>query len=138
MRSIAFARPLLAPILLAVLGACAAGSAHDDAAFDVVADGSDFTMQPGTQVLLSDHGSLRYLRVLEDSRCKPDVQCIWAGDAQVAFRWTPAGATALDFILHTGKEPKEQALGGRRLTLVSLSPGATPTATLRIGHVGSP
>ena len=138
MRSIAFARPLLAPTLFAVLAACAAVSAHDDAAVDMVADGSDFTMQPGTQVLLSDHGSLRYLRVLEDSRCKPDVQCIWAGDAQVAFRWTPVGGTALDFSLHTGKEPKEQALGGRRLTLVSLSPGAAPTAVLRVAHAENP
>lgn len=138
MRSIAHARPLLAAALFLSLGACAAVSAHDDAPVHVVADGSDFTMQPGTQVLLADHGSLRYLRVRQDSRCRPDVQCIWAGDAEVAFRWTPAGGTALDFSLHTGKAPKEQALGGRRLTLVSLSREAAPTAVLRIGRAATP
>lgn len=138
MRSIAFTRPLLAPALFAVLGACATVSAHDDTSVDGVADGSDFTMQPGTQVLLAEHGSLRYLRVLDDSRCKPDVQCIWAGDAEVAFRWTPAGGTALDFSLHTAKAPKEQTLGARRLTLVSLSRDAAPTAVLRIGRAATP
>jgi hypothetical protein len=138
MRSIAYAGPLLAAALFVSLGACVAVSAHDEAPAHVVADGSDFTMQPGTQVLLADHGSLRYLRVVEDSRCKPDVQCIWAGDAQVAFRWTPAGGTALDFSLHTGRSPKEQTLGGHRLTLVSLSREAAPTAVLRIGLAATP
>jgi len=137
MRSIALARPLLFPLLFAFLGACAAVSAHGDAAV-AVADGSEFTIQPGERVALADHGSLRYLRVLADSRCQPDVQCIWAGDAEVAFEWTPAGGTAQGFSLHTGKGPKEQALGDRRLVLVSLSRGTSPSARLRIDRAPAP
>ena len=137
MRSIAL-RPLLVAMLFSVLGACAAVSAHDDAAVDGVADGSDFTMQPGTQVMLADHGRLRFVRVAQDSRCKPDVQCIWAGDAEVVFQWTPAGATTRDFTLHTGKEPRAQVLGNHRLTLVSLSRDPAREAMLRIERLPGP
>jgi hypothetical protein len=138
MRSIALVRPLLFPIVFAaVLGACASVSAHGGTV-DTIADGKDFTMQPGMHVALADHGELRYLRVLGDSRCQPDVQCIWAGDAEVAFRWTPANGTAQDFTLHTGKAPKERTLGDRRLTLVSLARGAAPSAVLRIERLVRP
>ena len=133
MRSIAHARPLLAAALFLSLGACAAVSAHDDAPVHVVADGSDFTMQPGTQVLLADHGSLRYLRVRQDSRCKPDVQCIWAGDAEVAFTWTPRNGTAERFSLHTKPNAGSHALAdGHQVHLVSLERGEAPAATLRV------
>ena len=137
MRSIAFTKPLLLSTMVAILGACAVGSAHDDARVDAV-DAGAFTMQPGQEVRLTDHGRLRYLRVLADSRCQPDVQCIWAGDAEVAFQWTPAGGTARPFSLHTGKEPRQQDVGGRRLSLVSLGRGAAPQAQLRIDDAPSP
>lgn len=136
MRPIALARSLLIPMLCVVLGACAAVSAHDDPAVTAIADGSGFTMQPGSEVALADRGRLRYLHVLGDSRCQPDVQCIWAGDAEVAFEWTPPGGETHAFSLHTARAPKEQALGARLLTLVSLSRGRAPTATLKIERLG--
>lgn len=138
MRSTTLIRPLLVPTLLAALGACAAVSAPGNAASDVVADGSDFTMQPGAQVTFADHGRLHYLRVVSDSRCQPDVQCVWAGDAEVAFQWIPPQGPAADFSLHTGKGAKEQTVGGRRLTLVSLSRGSAPSAGLRIERMAAP
>jgi len=131
MRSIKFTTLALAPVLFAVLGACAAVPAHGAASDVVVSEGSDFTMQPGMQVAFADGGKLRYVRVLGDSRCMPDVQCIWAGDAEVAFEWTPSVGGTQSFSLHTGKAPKQQSLGSRRLVLVSLSRGAMPSAVLR-------
>ena len=132
MRSIAHARPLLAAALFLSLGACAAVSAHDDAPVHVVADGSDFTMQPGTQVLLADHGSLRYLRVRQDSRCRPDVQCIWAGDAEVAFEWRPSGGPVDAFSLHTTKGDKSHRIGRHVVSLVALARGDAPEARLKL------
>jgi hypothetical protein len=138
MRAIALTRVALIPALFAILVGCATVSAHDDASTDAVVDGADFTMQPGAQVALADGSNLRYLRVLDDSRCKPDVQCVWAGDAELAFQWTPSGRTPQDFSLHTGKAPRDHVLGGRRLTLVSLTRGAGPSATLRVELAPAP
>ena len=138
MRPSPFARPLLLPILFVALGACAAVPSSGDASRDVVADGSDFSLQPGATVTLADHSHLRYLRLVAYSRCQPDVRCIWAGDAEVAFQWTQAGGTAEDFTLHTGKGQKERELGERRLALVSLSRGPAPSAGLRIERATPP
>lgn len=138
MQAFAIGKSLLAPVLAVALGACTAVSAHGGQSSVTVMEGSDFTMQPGTQVALPDHGTLRYLRVVEDSRCKPGMQCIWAGDAEVAFRWTPASGPAHDFSLHTGKAPKERILGTERLALVSLAPGEAPSAVLRIDPTTAP
>ena len=138
MRAIALTRTTLIPALFAVLVGCATVSAHDDASTDAVVDGADFTMQPGAQVALADGSNLRYLRVLEDSRCKPDVQCIWAGDAEVAFQWTPSAGSPQDFSLHTGKAPRDHVLGDRLLTLLSLTRGPAPSATLRVGVAPAP
>ena len=98
----------------------------------MVNDGQEFPMPPGEQVMLADHSSLRYVRVVGDSRCPPGVNCIWAGDAEVAFEWTPASGARQAFSLHTGKDPKQQAIGTRQLKLVSLERGATPQAQLRV------
>ena len=48
-----------------------------------------------------------------DSRCRPDVQCVWAGDATIAMRWTPAagGMVAQDFTAH---QPRSQILRRQR------------------------
>ena len=98
----------------------------------MIEDGQAFSMHRGESVMLADRSALRYLRVGNDSRCPPGVQCIWAGDAEVAFEWSSASAAATTFTLHTGKEPRSRDLGGRRLTLVSLERGPAPTAQLRI------
>ena len=95
-------------------------------------DGQGFAMHSGEQVTLGDHSSLRYVRVVSDSRCPPGVKCIWAGDAEVAFEWTPAAGAIQAFSLHTGKDPKQMTIGARQLTLESLERGATPQAQLRV------
>ncbi len=98
----------------------------------MVNDGQQFSIRPGKQVTLADHGSLRYVRLVNDSRCPPGVNCIWAGDAEVAFEWTPTAGALQAFSLHTGKDPKQQAIGARKLTLVSLERGARPKAIVRV------
>ena len=91
-----------------------------------------FTLQPGQARDFAGAGTLRYGRVASDSRCPPDRQCVWAGDAIVAFSWTPAGGAAEAFELHTGLEPRSKALAGGMLVLESLARGAAPAATLRL------
>src|SRR3546814_12966722 len=98
-----------------------------------IADGETFAMASGEQVALADRSTLRYVRVTNDSRCKPGRQCVWAGDAEVVFEWTADAAGAPEsFSLHTGRGDRSRDLGGRRLTLVSLADGAEPEAQLKL------
>ena len=136
-----FAASFLFPVLLPLsLAACASGTAGGEtqggeAAGETsanIADGASFRMQVGQSVVLADDSRLRYLRLVNDSRCAPDVQCVWAGDAIVAFEWAPGDGAPQRFELHTGLEPRSRAIGGRKLVLESLERGATPAATLRV------
>jgi hypothetical protein len=129
MRNIISASLMLSSLLPLSLTACASVAGGSEPA---IADGADFRMQAGQTVTLADNSRLRYVRVVNDSRCPPDVQCVWAGDAIVAFEWSPAGGTAQGFELHTGLEPRSHAIGARQLVLKSLARGAEPAAELRV------
>lgn len=133
------AHPLLKsgflPLLLVACSSGPAGASTDtpgEAAVDTVADGAPFTMQVGDMVKLADSSQLRYLRLIKDSRCPPDVRCVWAGDAIVEFSWTPEGGEASKFELHTGLEPRSHAIGERKLVLDALERGGAPAATLKV------
>jgi hypothetical protein len=108
------------PVLVLGLAACTAAATGARADAPRVSEGDSFTMLPGTAVSVSGDGTLRYLRVVNDSRCKPDVQCVWAGDAEVAFEWTPSAGAADAFNLHTGKGDKSHAIGRHVLVLAGL------------------
>lgn len=125
---------LLAGGALAALSACSTvvgGSGR------MIADGQPFSMAPGARVMLADRSQLRYLRLVADSRCPPGVQCIRAGDAEVALQWTAPGGALQEFSLKTPAPAQAQArdLGARRLTLVALARGDAPRAQLRIDAI---
>jgi hypothetical protein len=92
-----------------------------------------FPMLPGESVALPDRSVLRYVGVKSDSRCRPDVKCVWAGDAEVSFEWTASGAATESFGLHTGFADKSsRALPGHTLKLLQLARGANPEAQLQL------
>ncbi len=94
--------------------------------------GADFEMGAGEEVSLAGKGMLRFDRLTGDSRCRPDVQCVWAGDAEVRFDWTPNDGETEGFSLHTGTEPRSRALAGYVLELKSLGRGDSPRAALKL------
>ncbi len=118
-------------LALAACATVAGGSAR------MIADGQSFSMRPAESVTLADHSQLRYVRLVADSRCRPDVQCIRAGDAEIALQWTPATGATQDFSLKTPPpvQPQSRELDGRRLTLLSLDRGEAPQAQFRIDPV---
>jgi hypothetical protein len=119
--------------LLPLLFAACSTPAADASDQRTIADGETFTLATGERVALADRSTLRYVRVTNDSRCQPGRQCVWAGDAEVVFEWTTdAAATPESFSLHTGRGDRSKALGGRRLTLLSLAQGAEPDAQLKL------
>jgi hypothetical protein len=115
-----------------LLAACAANAAGVRADGPRLSDGDSFRMRPGTSVSLPGEGRLHYLRVANDSRCKPDVQCVWAGDAEVAFEWRPNTGDMEAFSLHTGKGAKQHTIGKHVLLLTALGRGQAPEAELAL------
>jgi hypothetical protein len=122
---------VLACVLFASpIAACATSDA--DTATGAKPDGATFNLGVGEQKRV-DGGTLAYRRLVKDSRCPPDVNCVWAGDAVIELAWTPAGGATQPFELHTGLEPRSHAIGSRRrVVLDALARGPQPAATLKI------
>ena len=118
-------------LALAACATAAGGGAR------MIGDGQSFSMRPAESVTLADHRQLRYVRLGADSRCRPDVQCIRAGDAEIALQWTPATGAMQDFSLKMPppEQPQSRDLGARRLTLLSLDRGEAPQAQFRIEYI---
>lgn len=112
-----------------LLGSACSTTPAGDGSQRRVTDGARFTLSADERVRLPD-GSLRALGVRTDSRCPPEVQCVWAGDAEVAFEWIPAAGSAVLFSLHSGRDPRSRRLGRHQLTLVALARGPQPPAEL--------
>lgn len=116
---------LLACLMVSTLPACASGGAS------VAPTGQPIVMQVGERVVLPDRSTLRYVGVTADSRCPPGVQCIRAGDADVAFEHTPDGGSAAAVTLNT-PEAASTVVAGWRLQLLSLAFGQAPAATVQV------
>lgn len=99
------------------------------------ADGSTVALMPGQSAALAD-GLLRYVRITHDSRCKPGVQCVWAGDAVIALHWMPTAGAARDLSLHLNPQagPASARLDTRTVTFTHLG-HPEPQASLRIDRV---
>ena len=123
---------LALPIFALALAACTTAPASPVANASRVADGATIPLAPGQSAQLADDSRIDYIKLAGDSRCRPDVQCVWAGDAIIAMRWTPASGAAQDFELHTTLQPKSFTAGNRTVTLESLERGDAPKATLQI------
>ena len=123
---------LLTAIAALTLAACTTAPAASTAT--CVADGASIQLAPGQSAQLADNSRLDYVKLDGDSRCRPDVQCVWAGDATISMRWTPAAGAmvAQDFVLHTTLDPKSFTAGSRTITLTSLERGDAPKATLQV------
>lgn len=97
-----------------------------------VMHGATVALTPGESATLPG-GILRYVRLANDSRCKPDVQCVWAGDAVIDLQWLPSGGPGRTVSLHSNPQagPNAVVLDTSRVTFTHLSQ-ATPEASLRI------
>lgn len=119
---------------VAMLAGCTAAPAVDRPTTNAVADGSDVQLGIGEAAHLADGSRLTYLRLENDSRCPPDVQCVWAGDAEIVLRWQPSSGRAQELALRTAstRGSSTARIGDRNVTLAALERGIAPKATLRI------
>ena len=118
-------RLLLLASAAILLGGCASGGAQG------ATPGEAFTLAPGEEVTLPDKATLRYVRIVQDSRCPPGVQCIRAGDADVSFEFTDASGATAPVNLNLPESP-QATLGNWRAQLLSLEFGDGAHATLRV------
>lgn len=80
--------------------------------------GETFTLTPGKSVTV-DGLQITFVAVGQDSRCPPDVQCIWEGDAEVRLR---VGTEDVTLHTHGGtRYPNSATVNGRTITLRDLT-----------------
>ncbi len=78
--------------------------------------------------------TIKFLSLVEDSRCPTDVQCIQAGNARIQVSIGKQGGAAETFEINTTLGPKGATFGGYAINLVSLTPA--PKSNIRINRNG--
>lgn len=76
---------------------------------------------------------VKFLELVDDSRCPRDTTCIWAGNAQIKVRVKKNGRSKV-LVLNSNIEPKSAAFGGYTFRLVKLTP--EPRSNIRINRNG--
>jgi hypothetical protein len=93
--------------------------------------GQTFDLRPGQTARVGSDGLLVGFRgVAADSRCATDVQCVWAGDAEVRIPVTVGRADWTSLALHTGVEPRSASFRTWRITVVDLKPAPRSTSKI--------
>ncbi|WP_410575065.1 hypothetical protein [Amycolatopsis sp. cmx-4-61] len=100
-----------------------------------VAAGQDVTLRLGQEAAVQGKDlTVRYTRVVADSRCRPGMQCFWQGEATLVFLLKePGHGESTTAELHSGPRtgPRATTFAGSRIELVSVSEDAGE-ATVRI------
>ncbi len=112
---------------------------HVGASAQTARVGREFNIKVGRVVTL-DGGNLRVrlVRVASDSRCPVDVDCVWAGNAEVLFEVGGRGwRTRTTLRLNTNASPErpgESRYGRYTLKLVGLAPQPRSTRKIPAGR----
>ena len=122
LRALALATTVLA------LAACSGGTAPQETAGPdpvVAAQNApaDLRLRLGgsAQVGTASPLTVTFRDVAQDSRCPIDVQCPWAGDAEIELRLSHNGRSATA-LLHTNGEPKQVEYDGYVVQLLAVEP----------------
>ena len=87
--------------------------------------GQEFTIKVGQQAKLDGADlALKFVGVPQDSRCPANVNCVWAGNAEVALELVHGECTSvLTLNTHAGPSTSsESKVAGFRVKLVKLDP----------------
>ncbi|MDQ4120432.1 MAG: hypothetical protein M3209_03190 [Acidobacteriota bacterium] len=78
--------------------------------------------------------TIKFVSVMEDSRCPVGVNCIHAGNAKIQIKITKRGSAAKTFELNTNSEPNRVSFEGYEIKLANLDP--VPKESARINRNG--
>lgn len=78
--------------------------------------------------------TVKFVSLVEDSRCPTDVNCVWAGNAKVQIKVTGRRGASKTFELNTNLEPKTVTFEGYEIKLEGLTPA--PKSNIKINRNG--
>ena len=89
---------------------------------------TDLTLSVGESRTVGT-ASIQFDGVKSDSRCPGDVQCVWAGNAEIELTVGPTAGEgpAQRLLLNTGIEPRSGTALGLKVTVVELNPAPVST-----------
>lgn len=87
-------------------------------------------LKPGQQRTVSGL-KIRFISVVEDSRCPENANCVWAGNAKVKVEVTSRRLGRKIFEMNTFSGPKGNQFDGYAINLESLSPGRKTSDPIR-------
>jgi hypothetical protein len=97
--------------------------------------GQDVILRVGQEAAVQGKDlSVRYTRLVNDSRCRPNMTCIWQGEASLAFLLSePGRGESTTAELHSGPRtgPQATSFAASRVELVSVSQDGQE-ATVRV------
>lgn len=77
--------------------------------------------------------SVRFVELVEDSRCPTDTNCIWAGNAKIKIRVVASGRSQ-ELTLDTNGPQQAATAEGYSIKLIGLTPA--PRSNIRINRNG--
>jgi len=89
--------------------------------------------QGDTEKIPASRLKIKFLSVVEDSRCPQGTQCIWAGNAKIKLRVTDHGRSRI-FDLNTAKGARTYSFRGYQIKLVKVSPTPVVNEHIRRGE----
>lgn len=78
--------------------------------------------------------TVKFIELVEDSRCPKDVDCVWAGNAKIKVEVKRSGAAKEIIELNTGINAKTARYDGLLIELIGLTP--VPASNVRINKNG--
>lgn len=78
--------------------------------------------------------TIKFVSVVEDSRCPVDADCVWAGNAKVRISIKKAKAAWQTFELNSNLPEKAVKFAGCKIELINLDP--KPRTNIRINRNG--
>ena len=93
----------------------------------------EVTVKVNDQVTANGGVKIRFLQLVEDSRCPTDTTCIWAGNAKIRVRVTKNRNSKV-IELNTMQRGAAPVFAGYRFKLTNLTP--KPLSNIRINRNG--
>ncbi len=78
--------------------------------------------------------TVKFLEMVEDSRCPKGVNCVWAGNAKISIEISKNGKSAKTFELNSNLDPQTIMFEGCKFRLIALDP--YPANNIRIDRNG--
>ena len=99
------------------------GISYVSAGSNAVSFDKDFALSTGEMVQVEGGmGYIKFIKVLQDSRCPVNVTCVWAGNVKIELEIMGSDRKKFSISLNTGIEPNTVSLQGYVLQLISILP----------------